>query len=266
MLHGLLGGGGRGHQRGAVRPAGVVGLQRHHLSPREVLAVGQHVVDRDALRRGHLGVARHPAEALGEAGAGLVEAAGRTPYGARRPVDPAQLVEERPPHAGGGVAGERHPAVGLEPLGRLDQGRQAGGRQVVAVHVAGDPGHDLAHQVADERDVGGHQLVNRRVDLRGSPVDVTWVTGRTGAGKGRVWLPSTGLIVDGLWIFCCQIRRSRTRRGRIEDRGPGAHGPNGPCVPDPARRTGMARPGNRVSAASGCELLRWAGHRPMDVS
>ena len=68
----------------------------------------------------------------------------------------------------------------------------------------------------------------------GSSVDVTWVTGPTGAGKGRVWLPSTGLIVDVLWIFCCQIRRSRTREGGIEDRGPGAHGPNGPCIPDPA--------------------------------
>src|SRR6478735_7135480 len=83
----------------------------------------------------------------------------------------------------------------------------------------------------------------------GSSVDVTWVTGPTGAGKGRVWLPSTGLIVEVLWIFCCQIRRSRTRESGIEDRGPGAHGPNGPCIPGPHRPTGMARPGNRVSAA-----------------
>ena len=72
----------------------------------------------------------------------------------------------------GGVAGERHAAVGLEALGRLHQGGEAGGGQVVAVHVAGHPGHDLADQVADQRDVGGHELV-----------DVAWIVGGSGVAR-----------------------------------------------------------------------------------
>ena len=160
MLDDLLRASGRRCRHQVLEVAVVLGaLEGEDLGAGDVVLVAGDLVGGQAQGRGDLGVGGDAAEGGGELGAGLVEVAGAAAYRAGGPVDAAQLVEDGAADAGGGVAGEGDAAVGVEPALRLDQGHHAGGGQVVAVHVGGDPAHGLAHDVADQRQVLADQLV-----------------------------------------------------------------------------------------------------------
>ena len=109
-----------------------------------------------------LAVLGGPAEGGGDPAAGVVDLAGAAAYRAAGPVEAAQLVDDRAADPGGGVRREAAPRAGVEGAGGLDEGEHAGRGQVVAVDVTGDPGHRLADDVADQREVLADQLVDGR--------------------------------------------------------------------------------------------------------
>ena len=83
-----------------------------------------------------------------------VELAAEGPDRAGGPVDGPDGVEDGAADAAGGEAVERHAAIGLEALGRLDEPEGAGPGQLLAIDVAGEVPGDLQHDVADQREVG----------------------------------------------------------------------------------------------------------------
>jgi len=115
--------------------------------------------DLDATRSRLTAVLGRTAENRGQTRAGGVEVAGPAAYRPGRPVESPQLVEHRASDPAGGVACERHAAVGLEGAGRLDHGCQPGGVQIVSAHMGRYAVHRFANDMSDQTHGGHDQIV-----------------------------------------------------------------------------------------------------------
>ncbi|OLE30815.1 MAG: hypothetical protein AUG44_00335 [Actinobacteria bacterium 13_1_20CM_3_71_11] len=149
--------------------AGGEALQAQYHGPLHVLVDRLQLVHRDAERLGQLQLGRGTPEGGGQLLLGGVDPAGPAAYRAAGPVQPAQLVEQGTPDAGGGEGAERGTPAGVEALGGTGQRGHPGRDQVVPADVGRYPAEQLTDEVADQRQVSPDQVFQRpRLGLRAS--------------------------------------------------------------------------------------------------
>src|SRR3954452_18533374 len=130
-----------------------------------LLAVAQ-LARRGAERGGQLLARGRAAVDAGEVAAGGLDVALPAADGARRPVLPAQLVEDRAVDAGPRELFERGALLGVVAVDRVDEGLEAAGDEVLHLAARRQLAHLAVGDVLHERGVGHDQPVAQRAVLR----------------------------------------------------------------------------------------------------